>query len=152
MENNQSKSNGSFLKLLGVVFLILIITGGLVYAAKLMLNKATDGKANTDGNPVLLNRAATLNDFTLTESVESSIINLKESYILVPKVDIKNLEITFRYYNESDEIIVTKTKSVGNVKKSSEYTVSIEHSFSELMKIDYLKYSVSGGTVSYFSK
>ena len=146
----EQRHNHGFLTFLGVVFLIILIIGGIVFVSKCAINKATDGETNTDGNPVLLNRAATINDFTLTESIEASITNLKESYILVPNVDIKNLEITFKYYDSSNNLVSTKTKIVGDVTKSSEYTVSIEHSLSEILKISKVSYYVSGGTVSYF--
>lgn len=150
MNNEQKENTGGFLKFLGIIFLIIIIVGSVVFVAKCALNKASDGEFNTDGNPVLLNRAATLNDFTLTESVEATITNLKESYILVPNVDIKDLEITFKYYDSSRNHITTKTKTIGNVTKSSEYTVSIEHSLSEIFKISTVSYNVTGGTVAYF--
>ena len=121
-----------------------------MFFAKCIINEASDGEGNTDGNPVVLNRAATLNDFTLTESVEATITNLKESYILVSNVDIKNLEITFKYYDSSNNLIATKIKNVGNVIKSSEYIVSIEHSLTEIFTMATVSYYVSGGTVSYF--
>lgn len=145
------KNSGGFLKFLGIVFLIILIIGGIVFVTKCALDKTSDNGINTDGNPVLLNRAATLNDFTLTESVEATITNLKESYILIPNVDIKSLEITFKYYDSSNNLITTKTKNVGNVTKNSEYTVSIEHSLTEIFKISTVSYNVTGGTVSYFA-
>lgn len=145
------KKNHGFLTFLGVIFLIILIAGGFIFIAKCAIDKASDGEFNTDGNPVLFNRAATLNDFTLTESVEATITNLKESYILVPNVDIKNLEITFKYYDSSKSLITTKTKIIGNVTKSSEYIVSIEHSLSEIFKISSVSCYVTGGTVSYFA-
>lgn len=150
MNNEQKGNNGGFLKFLGIIFVIILIVGGVVFVAKCTLNQASNGEFNTDGNPVLLSRAATLNDFTLTESVEATITNLKESYILVPNVDIKNLEITFKYFDSSKNQIATKTKTIGNVTKSSEYTVSIEHSLTEIFKISTVSYNVTGGTVSYF--
>ena len=150
MNEGQEKKNGGFLKFLGIVFLIILIVGGIVFFAKCIINEASDGEGNTDGNPVFLNRAATLNDFTLTESVEATITNLKESYILVSNVDIKNLEITFKYYDSSNNLIATKIKNVCNVIKSSEYIVSIEHSLTEIFTMATVSYYVSGGTVSYF--
>lgn len=151
MKDEPQPQRGSFLKFLGGLFLFIIIVGSIVFIAKCAVNKASDGEINTDGNPVLLNRAATLNDITLTESVEATITNLKESYILIPNVDIKNLELTFKYYDSSNNLLSTKTKNIGTVSKGSQYTVSIEHTFTELLTISSVSYSVSGGTVSYFS-
>lgn len=149
MSNN--KTSKILLKIILFVVIPILIVGGTIFIAKYVINKKVDGGINTDGNPLLLNRAATLNDFTLTQDVEATIINLKESYILVPNIDIDNLEITFKYYDKSKNLISTKTKSVGKITKSSEYTISIEHSLTDLLKIDYVKYYVTGGTVSYFS-
>lgn len=144
------KRNHGFLTFLGVVFLILLIIGGVIFIAKCTIKQANDGEFNSDGNPVSLNRAATVNDFTLTESISATISNLKESYKLVPNEDIKNLEITFKYYDSNNNIIATKIKNIGNVTKSSEYTISVEHSLSEFFSISKYSYYVSGGTVSYF--
>ena len=151
MSDNEKKGGG-FLKFLGVLFLIILIIGGAVFAVKCVMNKVTDDGINTDGNPVLLNRAATTNDFTLNQDVEATILNLKDSYILVPNVDIKNLSITFKYYDSSQKLLSTVTKDVGTVTKSSQYTVSVEHSLSEIFQINSYTYTVSGGTVSYFSR
>ena len=152
MSDNEKKGGGGFLKFLGIVFLIILIIGGAVFAVKCAINKATDDGINTDGNPVLLNRAATTNDFELNQDVEATILNLKDSYILIPNVDIKNLTITFRYYDGSNKLISTVSKSIGDVTKSSRYTVSVEHSLSEIFKINSYTCTVSGGTVSYFSR
>lgn len=151
MEENQNKPKGVFLKFLGVIFLLILIAGGIVFIAKCAINKASNQETNTDGNPILLNRAATLNDFELTENIGASILNLKESYTLIPNVDIKALELTFKYYDNSNNLISTKVKQIGDVTKSTEYTVSIEHSFSEMIKLEKVNYFVTGGTVSYFS-
>ena len=151
MDDNK-RQGGGFLKFLGILFLIVIIIGGIVFIAKCVINQASDEGINTDGNPVLLNRAATNNDFDLTESVEATILNLKETYILVSNVDIKDLEITFKYYDSSNKLITTKTKYIGNVTKGSEYTVSIEHTLSEIFSIDHLTYAPTSGTVSYFAR
>ena len=151
MSDNEKKGGG-FLKFLGIFFLIILIIGGAVFAVKCAINKASDDGINTDGNPVLLNRAATTYDFTLEQDVEATILNLKDSYILIPNVDIKNLKITFKYYDGSNKLISTVSKDVGDVTKSSRYTVSVEHSLSEIFKINAYTYTVSGGTVSYFSR
>lgn len=92
MSDNEKKGGG-FLKFLGILFLIILIIGGAVFAVKCAINKTTEDGINTDGNPVLLNRAATTNDFTLNQDAEATILNLKDSYILIPNVDIKNLKI-----------------------------------------------------------
>lgn len=148
--NTQKRSNG-LLKAFVIILIIAAIVGGTVFVGKCALNKATNGGINTDGNPILLTRAATNNDIHLEQSIEASITNLKDSYIIIPNVDIKDLKITFKYYDSSKNLISTYTKEVGNVVKASSYTISVSHTLSETFTTSYYQYFVSGGTVSYFS-
>lgn len=148
---NNKKSSGGFLKALGIIFLVILIIGGVVFFGKCVYKKYIDNDSNSDGNPVLLNRAATTNDIQLEQSIEATLTNLKDSYIITPDVDINGLKLTFKFYDSSDNIVSTETKEIGNVAKSNDYTVSISHSLSDMLKIKKYQYYVSGGTVSYFA-
>lgn len=150
-EFQYKKPGGGFLKVLGVLFLVALIFGGIVFIGKRSYKKYKDNDANSDGNPLFLNRAATVNDFSFEQSVEATISNFKDSYILIPKSDIKNLKITIKYYDSSNNIVCTHISEVGNVYKSQSYTVSVNHTLSEIFQISKFQYTASGGTVSYFA-
>lgn len=150
-DNQENKSRSRFLKVLGIVFIIVLIISGIVFVGKYAYKKHVDNYANTDGNPILMNRAATANDFNLEQSFEATLTSLKDSYILVPKTDIKDLKVTFKFYDSSNNLVCTHTEDVGNVYKSQSYTISISHSLSEIFRIEKFQYTSSGGTVSYFA-
>lgn len=76
------------------------------------------------------------------------------NYLLMPKVDIGELELTFEYEDKNEGVIKSVIKQVGNVKKGYQYTVIVslaEFTFSELTKIKYQTCEVTGGFVSIFA-
>ena len=79
-------------------------------------------------------------------------MNLKETFLVVPHSDIKKLQVTFKFYDDSNTIVKQVTKDVGNVVANSQYTVSISFTLSEIMNISKYSYDVVGGSVSYLSK
>ncbi len=142
---SDTKSSHSFLSFLGAIVLLFLLVCGLVFVAKCSIKKMSDGEYNSDGNPILFSRAAAKKDFTLTENYTSN-----QSFKLIPNVDIKDLEITFKYYDSDRKVISTKAKYIGNVTKSMEYTVKMDFYFFDSEFYKTPDYSVSGGTVSYF--
>lgn len=147
-----TKSGGGILIKVLVAFIIsALIFGGLVAIVKYVINQNTEGGINTDGNPILLTRAANISDIEINQDVEASIFNLKDTYVLIPKVDINNLTVTFAYYDDSDNFIKTREYNFGNVKKNVSYEASISHTVTELFTITKVQYRVSGGSVSYFA-
>lgn len=150
-DNQTNKSSGGFLKFLGVIFLIVLIIGGVVFIGKCAYKKYGDSNANTDGNPILLTRAATVRDISVEQTVKADILLLKDTYIVVPNVDIKNLILMIEFYDSSESLIYTDTHNLGDVVKSQSYTVTVSHSLSGIMRISKYSYVVKGGTVSYFS-
>lgn len=139
------KSGHGFLTFLGAVVLLFLLVCGLVFVAKCSIKKMSDGEYNSDGNPILFSRAAKNKDFTLTEN-----FSLNKSFKLVPKVDIDDLEITFKYFDSENKVISQNTKYVGDVKKSAEYTVTLDIYIIDSEFYKTPDYYVSGGTVSYF--
>lgn len=96
----------------------------------------------------ILTRQATINDINIDTSQE---ISFNINYVMIPYVDIDDLELQFKYYDNDKNLITTKTKSVGNVKEGNQYTVSVsltEFNFFDLFKINYTSVSVINGTVS----
>ena len=113
------------------------------------------GKNNHSNNlttPQLFSRAATSKDIIVNLRED---IALSANYEITPNVDIEDLQLTFKFYNDDNRLLDTIVKNVGNVSEGTVYTVSI--SFDELggifavLDISYSRTSVSGGTVSYFS-
>lgn len=97
----------------------------------------------------LISREATINDINIDTSED---ISFSINYKMIPYEDIDNLELTFKFYSKSNELLATKIKNVGNVIEGNQYTVSIsltEFSFLDLFKINYARCSVTGGTVTY---
>ena len=97
----------------------------------------------------IISRDATNNDISIDISQE---ISLNINYKMTPKVDINNLEITFRYYSKSNKLLSTKIKQIGNVSEGTEYTISVsltEFSIISIFQISYVRMNVTGGTVTY---
>ncbi len=138
-------------------FFVFLVIVAIIITIVFVINKdSTDSptlginKDNTD-RPTLLTRKATLNDISIS-SDESNIISIE--LIVVPKYDIDNLEITINYYNDSKTLLKTQTKDFGDVKKGGRYTEQIyitDFSISQIFELEYCRYTVTGGTVSYFS-
>ncbi len=99
----------------------------------------------------ILTRDATNNDIDFDLSNEFS---LNIEYAITPRVDINNLEITFKYYDKNNNLLTTKIKNIGNVKEDIEYSVTVsltEFSFLDIFKLHSVSARVTGGTVSYFA-
>ena len=96
----------------------------------------------------ILTREATINDINIDTSQE---LSLNVQYIMIPYTDINDLELKFKYYDKNHKLVTTKTKSIGNVKEGTQYSISInfgEFNFFDLFKISYTSVSVINGTVS----
>lgn len=127
--------------LIGVIFIIAVI----VWAIQLAFNVD-----NTD-TPTLTTRKATTNDVKISSN-ESNLISIE--IVVTPKYDIDNLEITINYYSDSNKLLKTVTKDFGDVKEDGKYTAQVyitDFSISQIFQLDYCRYSVTGGTISYFS-
>lgn len=96
----------------------------------------------------ILTRKATMNDINIDTSQE---LSLNVNYIMIPYSDIDNLELKFQYYDKDRKLVTTKTKTIGNIKEGTQYTISIsftEFNFFDLFKINYTSVSIVNGTVS----
>ncbi|MDE6441886.1 MAG: hypothetical protein K2L12_03920 [Clostridia bacterium] len=131
-------------------FLIVILIIGIFIFSIVKFVDCLNNPHNSDGGTKLLSRSASNSDIKLEQSVEATIMNLKDSYIVIPNCDIQNLQITFTYYNSSGNALSSVTKDIGSVVENSSYTITIDHTISEIISIEKYSYSVTGGTVSYF--
>ncbi len=134
-----------------LVFLIVVVLIGAFIFGVFKIVDFSKNPNNNDGVGKLLSRSARYSDVTITQSDEFTLTN---KYRLVPHVDIDDLEITINFLDSSQKTIKTKTKTIGNVVKNGEYSFSFkmsEFSFSEITKISYWQYEVTGGTVEYFA-
>lgn len=110
-----------------------------------------DGSIGNNNTPTLLHRNARESDISIQTSDE---LSLRINFTLVPKVDIEGLELTFSFKNKNGEIIANIVKYIGNVSEDQQYNVSIsltEFSLTQIFTIREYRYSVSGGSVSYFA-
>ncbi len=126
-----------------VIFVLIIAVSA--WAIQFIINKD-----NTD-TPTLTTRKASTNDISINSN-DSNLISIE--IIVTPKHDIENLEITVDYYSGTNQLLKTVTIDFGDVKEGGKYTEQIyitDFSMSQIMQLDYCKYSVTGGTVSYFS-
>lgn len=137
------------------VLIVFLVIGGLtcsgVFLAKYAAFKKSNGNTNRDGNPITLTRSATVNDFSFEQDVEATITNLKDTYKIVPKVDIKSLSIKISYYKQDNSLLKSVTQSIGDVYANSTHRFSVSHTLSDIYYMYKYSYNVVGGTVSYFS-
>lgn len=128
-----------------VTLIIFILTVALIiWVVQLATNEE-----NKD-TPTLTTRKATINDISISSN-ESNIISIE--IVVTPKHDIDNLEITINYYSKSNKLLKTVTEDFGDVKDGGRYTKQIyitDFSLSQIFNLDHCRYTVTGGTVSYF--
>ena len=121
-----------------ILVLLFLLLGGIFIAG---CNKES----------TLLSRDAKNSDIDFNLSNEFS---LNIEYKITPRVDINNLEITFKYYDKNNNLLTTKIKNVGNVEEGIEYSITVsltEFSFLDVFKLHSVSARVTGGTVSYFA-
>ncbi|MBO4284242.1 MAG: hypothetical protein J5958_06440 [Clostridia bacterium] len=151
-EEQKSSSRGCFSFILAIAIIAGIVFGMLKMVD---LYSNTDSKGdvvNKDGNPLLLERSARLTDISVNQNTEATLWNLQDTYTVIPNTDIKNLQITFEFFDDDGNKVKQITKDVGSVVKGSQYDILISHSLSDLSTISQYSYKVTGGTVSYSSK
>ncbi|MBO5327819.1 MAG: hypothetical protein J6B04_01445 [Clostridia bacterium] len=135
--------------------LVLALIGVFIFTGLKVADYFTQnfGKepTNTDGQTELLSRSARYNDISIVTNQEFS---LSVPFTLTAHTDIKNLQVTIYFLDESKDVVRTKNKYLGNVYNRQIYNFSFELSefeISDLWTIEYWRYEVTGGTVSYFA-
>lgn len=146
-EENKTTESGSgcFKFIVGLMTICIII--GIAWG----LFQANTTNSNNDGGKTFLSRSAKNSDISFEVNDDFS---LRVSFEIVPKVDIDDLQLTFKFLDDDGKLLTTKTKLLGNVKKGSTYNVNFsltEFSFSQLLNLNSCSTSVTGGTVSYFA-
>ncbi|MDE7082343.1 MAG: hypothetical protein K2O89_01405 [Clostridia bacterium] len=161
-QNNGKKSHG-FLTFI----IVILILGGVVFGLIKFISciksdntstpyytAGTSGSSSGSGSstPQLFSRSANNGDVSIEHS--ENIATLSDEFRVKPNVDIKNLQLTFKFYDNNTTLIKTIVRNLGNVSKGIEFTVSIsltEFSFTDLFKISQVSFGVTGGTVSYLA-
>ena len=151
-EPNGKKTHG-FLKFLIVGLIIAAILFGLVKCAeyKSTVNSNTS-QGNSDGSTHLLSRSARNSDITVESDLDLSSFGAK--YTVRPQTDIDNLKITISILDENKNVLTSVEKSLGDVKESVQVSFSIslfDMSLIVALQTRYESWTVTGGTVSYFS-
>ena len=163
IQTQEAQKESGFPTALKVFFVLIIVTAIIALTLGLVLglsdcnstkssssssNKNSSSLTNNDDNK-LLSRKANLNDLNIVWQ-ESS---LSFSGTVIPKNDIENLIITFQFYDSNKQTIKTVEKRFGNISKDTTYdfTVAVsEIGYTNLIKIDGVRYNVTGGQVKYF--
>lgn len=137
-------------KTITTVFTIIMITAILSTVAIICksLIGNNPGSSETESNqPEIFKRNANINDLEISDT-----LNVKEiSYVMyiTPKTDIDDLQIKIKFYDKSDNLLNTITKTLGDVEKGKEYKCTITITdFPNILKLDYSTIEVSKGTVS----
>ena len=162
-QNNNKKSHG-FLTFIIVIIILGVAIFGLIKFISCINSNSNSSHSHTSSSssgsnygssnstPQLFSRSANNGDISVQYS--ENISTLSDEFKIKPNVDIKNLSLTFDFYDKNLNLIKTISRSVGNVTEGLEFTVTIsitEFSFTEIFKISRVSTSVTGGTVSYFS-
>lgn len=142
------KKSGCFVALL--ILAAIIIT--IILLINTVANYKRDGNYKNDNNTNsginILKRNATINDLEISENID-----LKElSYMLyiTAKSDIKDLELTLNFYDKNDDLLKSKTITLGDLKEGEQIKRNIPITdFPNIFKLDKVSIMVSDGTVSY---
>lgn len=127
---------GSFVSLVGISL-------GIIFIGNKSINTNSSNVPN-----ILTERKATSDDYTFNQSEEATLTTLKDTYKILPKYDIKDLQIEITYYKESLSDVVKKTTiEFSSVTKGSTYYKEITHTISEMMSIKRYSYKTLSGKV-----
>lgn len=127
------------------LMIVILIVALCLFIAQVLINK------DNNDTPTLTTRKATINDVNI-QSDESNLVSIE--MIIVPKHDIKDLEITVNYFSSSNKLLKTITENFGDVKKNGRYTKQVyitDFSVSQIFQLSYCEFKVTGGRVSYFA-
>ena len=115
-------------------------------------NKTSDNNDDYDYNePQLFTRNARNADIQI--EYENDFTELAIDIIIMPNVDIDNLEIKVQHYDKNGNILLTQYKTIGNVKEGIQAKTQmklLDLSLSDMFKVEKTSITVTGGTVSYF--
>lgn len=92
-------------------------------------------------------REATMDDLYINTSQE---ISLSIKYELIPNKTIKDLELTFKYYDGNNKLQSSKVEKIGKASKNVKYTIIVslsEFSLSQIANMKYVSCQVSNGRV-----
>lgn len=150
-EDNESKK-GCLTVL--VIFTILIV--GILFLTETITlkncnNNNSKDSTYEDNTPQLFTRNARNNDITIT--TETNYNNLGIDIIILPKVDIEDLEIKLVHYDKNGNELLTQYKTIGNVKEGVQVKTQVQlldFSITDMFKVYNTKIEVVEGTVSYF--
>ncbi len=153
--SNPKKSNGNqLLHGCAVLFLVIIVIVAITVPLARCLKDDTGSTSSLHGSVSdrPLRREANNGDITVDGELDFS--SLGEKIIIFPQVDIDDLEITLKLYDDNNKLLTTRVKYFGNVKKgvSVEFSISIvDLGLSVSWNARKTSIEVTGGTVSYFA-
>ena len=129
-ETQKSNSNGCLI--FAIVMLILII-GAILLGIFVYGGLGNNGAKNATMSDI---------DGNWTQSL------LSNTFTFIPTKNIKGLVLQFDIYDSNYKLLNTVTKSIGNVKKGQQYTVTL--TADEYWNGAQVKTTVKSGTISLF--
>lgn len=137
--------------------MVIAIIGGIAFGVvKFIEHKQTENsitsQGNSDGDTKLLSRSARNSDIKVVSDLDLSSLGAK--YTITPQTDISNLSITISFLDSNKKVLTSIEKPLDNVKESVQVSFSIsliDLSLSVAWNTQYESWTVTDGTVSYFS-
>lgn len=157
MSEEGKKNSHGFLKFIIALAIIGACLFGVIKFVQCQETKTVvDGngttQGNNDGNTNLFSRSANNGDVVIDSDLD--LMSLGGKYTVLPQTDIDNLEITVNYLDKNKNLLTSKTKYLGNVKKGVQVSFSFsitDLGVSVVWNTQYESIAVTGGTVSYFA-
>lgn len=151
-EIKTKKFGSTILKSIIAILLIVVLIFGIFKIID--CNKSPNNK---DGAWSLTSRSARKSDLTLYEQTNYLSAFIEGQVAFIPSSDIKDLELTFTFYNSSNAVLVSKIESIGSVKANNKFYISFIDSFSaseaiKVVQTSNVEWLVTGGTVNTFHK
>lgn len=137
-------------------FLIAILLIAAIVLSVIKIVDCARNPENKDGLTHIASRSARKSDLAMQDPENLIELLLLGQIIFIPLSDIKNLELEFRLYNSSNNLIFSKVSNVGNVYENTKFYIYF--SPPEMTQITLIlpsikndDWAVIGGTVSYFA-
>ena len=137
-------------------FIFLFVIAAIIITIILVINSVENYKQdgsyknnnNTNSSINILKRDATVNDIEISENIDLQ--ELSYTLYITAKSDIKNLELTLNFYDKNNDLLKSKTITLGDLKEGEQVKRNIPITdFPNIFKLDKVSITVSNGTVSY---
>ncbi len=138
------------------LFLVLLVLVGSFFGITSCVKHfqadtgTSNGTSSGVNKPQIFSRNANNGDINVGDT-KLNLGSLGQDFVFLANANIKNLELTLKFYDKGNNLIATKTKFFSSVSKGNEYTFTValtDFSLSDTFKINRVSIGVTGGTVS----